>query len=1008
MVSVVTTLDGFETKSYTTNTGIALIGAGTWYSTGGTAPGTELYTGTVWIGYNAAADRRYNPAFVFENLAISPNESIASATLTLSMDRAYKNVLFEVRHYADPDTNVPSQSYLPDNQVVGSSAVVFSSSSDANVDGAGYWDQATNPIVIDIKAHLQELVNHANWTSGKSLTIVLRAYPYQNDNEVDAENNNGSYMFYAIEHSSGNPAQLDYTITATPTVTTVGGDDEILADESNVIVTGTNLSGASSLRIYKGSDSYPQTISTVSATQIQFNAAGNIPTDTGYTLEVTVDTATATRTISVINESTVTENVTEGTALTAIDGHEYVDTATGFPGTWQTQSTTGVTVYFSDGIMVGRFEDNSYKSSIKVGPVNVDNGASLYLAELNLSVFENHKYNDLRIKAVADPDAADIGTSNIISSQTLTTAQTSEANSTWSNSSATTQWVQTVNPKNIDVTAVAQEVVNHANWSSGDYIQFVIDFADLGGLQGFTRLRTNDNAGSNASTFYYAVNNGTTITSISGDDVVELGELGVTIVGFNLASASNLIISKGAISEAQTILTNTDTNITFDVSTGAIVADTGYTVSFDVDSVTYNHTVEFITGGGVNTGTGDPNLDGYEDTVTNTWFDEYSAQNVCVCGVTPFLPAETSTAVSKIGPITAQSGQSLTTGNLTWACDWGFGAFKGFTMRIYAVADPAAADVGTGNLPSAQTLTTNYLEVDTATFTGADPFGYWVPGAEVLNIAPVVEEVISHSNWVTGSYVQLVFVAHSLYSGAAGITFNSTEGGSTLLSFDYVTGAATNIASINGTNEIRTGDTNVSLLGNDLGSATALSITIGSFTESQTILTNTATEITFDFTQGQLGYGAATLSVTIGGTAYTFGLTLLPASGRDYVTVTTAGTGDNSLTYNEAPELTAGDIIDYLAVSANGFSVSVTGAGIPEIQGGSGTDTFTARAYILSTGVWYDLQTITFLPSSYFVRNTAGFLTYRTTLGTGGAIVDSDAGESWVVQDDDDSTEVWT
>lgn len=1022
MVAIVCSRDGIHLRAWNVSTNETTIDRG-WFQSLGDYTGRSGATlqQTVPVGYDAFLTQKFNPCFQFDALAINSSDSIEEAFLTIYLDRAYRYVQFDVKAYADPDTPEPSNSFSSDYQAYGSSTTQYISQSDQN-QGNDYWNPISDPVAIDVTSHLRELISHPNWSSGKRAVFVLRSYDY------DVDDNNGLFYIHSTENPTANAARLVYEITVVPTITTVGGDDKILADESNVVITGTNLAGASALRIYKGSNSYPQTISTTSATEIQFNSAGNIPTGTGYTLEVTVDTATVTRTVEIEEEVIIVENVTAGdAALTAVDGHEYVDTGTGFPGTWETKSSVTSTTYFTDGIMVGRWDGNDFKTSIKIGPLAINNSDVLFIAELNLNVIQNYKYNNIKIQAVANPDAADIGTGNIISSQSLTTATATTSTSTWGNSASIGYWVQTVNPKNIDVTAIAQEVINHANWSSGDYIQFVIDFVDdLSGLQGMTRLGTNDDSAINGSTFSFSVDDGVTITSVSGDDVIELGELNCTIVGKNLASASNLNINKGGISENQTITSNTDVNITFDVTTGAIVADTGYTIQFDVGGTTYTHTVEFVTGGGVNTGSTAQSLDGYEDTITNTWYDEYLTQNVNIIGYSPFLPAQRGTAIAKIGPIVAQRAQTITTADLTWACSWAlYGAFKGFIFRIYAVANPAAADVGSGNLPNSQSLTTAYVEIDTTTWAGYSPTTYWVPGAEVIDVSSVVQEVVNNANWSTGRSVQLIFQPQSYPSGDAGVSFNSTESGGTLLSLSFATSAATNIASINGTNEIRVGDTGIKLLGNDLASATSLSITDGAYTESQTILSNTATEITFDFAQGQLGYTAsAILTVTKGGIPYTFGCTLLPGAGRSYVVAGTPGTGDNALTYNEAPELTSGDIIDYLSVSANGFTVSVSNTGVPTIQGGIDQDTFTAKAYIASTGTWYDLQTITFLPASYFVRNTVPLLEFGSTIGAG-VVVSSgdftntpapepgepplqDVSETWTVQNDTDDTESWT
>lgn len=232
-------------------------------------------------------------------------------------------------------------------------------------------------------------------------------------------------------------------------------------------------------------------------------------------------------------------------------------------------------------------------------------------------------------------------------------------------------------------------------------------------------------------------------------------------------------------------------------TTGAAAAIIGAEVDGSPEA---GFTVE-TSPGAPSSGTVSQASDGYEDTVTNTWNDEYATENVCIIGYSPFLPAERGTAVAKINNIAIVPGQTVTTADLTWACDWAlYGAFKGFIFRIYAVADPDAADVGSGNLPTAQTLTTAYVEVDTRTWTGYQTTTYWVPGAEVIDISPVIQELVDHANWTSGDSAQLIFQVESYPTGNAGVSFNSTESAGTLLSLDYVAASSStdSIVSFNG------------------------------------------------------------------------------------------------------------------------------------------------------------------------------------------------------------------
>ena len=1023
MVTVSTTEDGHQYRTYDFDTNVASdVSTGTYQG----VVYTSLYTGSTEAVIRAGyfASRRYNACAVFESLAIDPDESIGTATVTLTLSGCIGSPVLSIKAILDENAPNPSITYPPDNEAKTAASVRIDMKEDANWSPtADYWVPAVTSVVVDVKAILQECVNHSSWQNTGKFVLSIESTLWGGDSHSLEGLNDGTIGIESTENSSGVEASLTYTLTSVPTISSVSGDDIVIADESNIAVAGTNLSGASALRIYKGSNSYPQTIDTNTSTEIQFNIAGNVPVDTGYSLEVTIDQQTITQTIEVKNSTPEggagTDNVSTGSILTAVDGHEYVDSGTGFPGTWETQASPTSTTYFSDGLMIGKYDGNIFKASMKLGPITANNSDSLLVAELLLNVLNNYKYNSFRIKAVADPDASDVGAANLISSQALTTAEVSEDNSSWSNVNPYSNWVQTVNPKPINITSVVQEVIDHANWSTGDYIQLIIDYADAGGSQGMTRLYSNDDQAGNASTLYISINDGPSITTVSSDNIIEIGEESCTIAGLNLSSASNLNINKGAISENQTILTNTSTSIVFDVATGAIVPDTGYTIQFDIGGDTYTHTVEFVTGGGVNAGTVSTTADSHEydpDALpsffnTGTWEEEETGNLIRIGKESGNYYLASAT----IGPITAQQGQSFTQADFTWNIPAAGRNYKLVDFYIVAVLDSTSTDFSASNpITTLQTWTTAQVGVQTSTWAGVNSISTWLPGAEVLDITSVVEEVVADSNWTTGNSIQLIFYPYNYPAGSGYATFGSEEG-SDNPTFDYATAADTNIANIGGNDIVRTGDLDVVLAGSDMASATALTITDGIYTETQTIKTNTATAITFDFSQGSLAYGSATLTLTVGGTTSTFSMTLSPAADRSHTVIgSTVSTGDASLTYNDNPALVTGDTIEFTKTSANGFAVTIATTGIPTIAGGTDEDTFTARAYDVSTGTWYDDQTITMLESSFFIVNKIPTLDFVQVAG--GFVVsdppfvidDSGASETWVVQDDSDDTEVWT
>ena len=749
---------------------------------------------------------RYTTVFSFP-IPVARGSTFSSAILELPALFARSGLTFIVQAYRDqtaPDASSANYSHL---QPKGAVSIVFNTATLTNYNSAyTQWSLVGNKITLNIKNLLEEAVAHSTW--GNSLgvfRISLSPAAY-----ATPSSNIGDILFYYDEAPAFLGAFIDYTVNPAPTITRVSFDDSIAAGELNVQVDGTNLGAVDRITLYNRDTAieYALTISSKTATRIYFNMSGAVAVGPNYTFRAYIGIQLA-ATINVgVRAAAATEpEVVEPpppTVLTSIDGHEYTLLANPFPGTWEsigTLTTFGSTsnAATTQRIAVGKWNGYYFKLNMKIGPVNVAKNASIFSANLNLSIATCYKYLDLKIQAVDNPNDPDIGVANIISSQTLTTATVTEDNSSWINASATDRWVPQVNPKNINVTSIVQEMVNNANWVSGDYIQFVIDRVgtyDGSGIDGAVFINSNESTAGVATTLDVIISTGTSITSVSGDDVIELGEQSCTIIGLNIASASSLNISKGGISENQTILSNTNNKIVFNVVNGAIVAGTGYTLSFIVGGTTYSKTVDFI-----------------------------------------------------------------------------------------------AAGVGT------------------------------------------------------------------------------------------------NIASIGAADIIRKGDTNVPLVGVGLAAIEAVNVAYGEYTEVQTIVSITDVLILFNAVQRRLGYGAATLTVISDvGVETSFSVTLLPEITKDYVVLGTPSTGDASLTFNDSPAFTAGDIIEFDKVSANGFSVSVSNTGVPSIQGGQGQDSFVVRGYDASTGIWYAEQTVTFLGQGYFTRNSAPFVYVATLVGSAAAV----------------------
>jgi len=484
MVTVNSSADGHQYRNYETESPGAVLDAstGTFQDVIYTSYYSSSTKGVLRIGYfghtgnslpiygsSSTLARRYSASVVFESIALDQGDSIGSATFTFYPVGVEQNSQVYVQAFLSPPSSNPSAANLPESQVLTTAKTLYDSSSDSNSDVDTFWTHAESPVVVNIKAVLQEAVNNSSWVSGSRFVVTITPLPWL------FVFNQGS-MGIEAEESAAIPAQvLDYELTVPPTITSVSTDNTIATNETNVEIAGTNLDGVSAINISKGGVNYPQTIDTISSTLITFNMAGNAPVDTGYTLTLTKDQLTVSQSVDISGTQGTggggTDNIVTGEVLTIVDGHEYVDEPTGFPGTWETQATPDNSGFFTGGVMVGEFAGVVFKLSMKFGPFNIDPGSSVSSATLNLNVLNNYKLNDLRIKAVLNPDATDISGSNIISGQSFASTVVSVSNSSWGNVNSVSNWVQTVNPKPIDITALLQEMVDHANFSNGDSIQ---------------------------------------------------------------------------------------------------------------------------------------------------------------------------------------------------------------------------------------------------------------------------------------------------------------------------------------------------------------------------------------------------------------------------------------------------------------------------------------------------------------------------------------------------------
>ena len=1023
--------DGFEYKDSTANW------PGSWTARTGGGSGTANYNLELITGnYGSPADsvlRDYKMVLEFGPINLPQGTSLSTFNIRLFPTRIFNRCDLAIRGYANPKTKMSSTN-KPSNVPLTPYERRVGIETYAGYTADAEWTPTSGSIVIGVVGAAQQIIDSAEWESGDSMTFVIDAV------QTDSF---GRMQISAQENPDVAGATAEYVTTVQIVITDVNGGNAIRAGDTGILITGSGFTGLVGVTLSKDGNSESVTIVSNSDTEIEFDYNGTLPVGTGYALTVQVDTLTESATVEIADQQDAGTPIYSDTAPCTLDGYEHKLDTDAWPGTWEDVSDNLA-------ILVGKYDfpARHAKAVIKVGPINVDPNQPLETFFLNLSVSNCYKWVNMVIRAVADPDFADLGAGNLPTNATLTTASKGESNSTWVNAAATTTWVPASNPKAVDVKTVAQEVINHANWTSGDSIQFVLDFTDnLGGVQGRAALWATENLGQTDSSASYSAITGPNIQSVSNNDILELGELDVTILGSNLPGASNLVISKGAISEAQTIKTNTATAITFDVTTGAIVPDTGYTLAFDIGGSTYSTTVEFVTGGGVNTGEADTQADGIEyvdeNDENNTWIEDTGGSPSASFVPTAIfigtwgIPSYYHVSALKVGPIEALQGQEFTTADLYLA---GQRCYKTAIVRIYGVMPPNGPDFGQSNLPSGMTKTTAFVDVDTSGWAGANPVSYWSPSEYVAaDVSAICNEIAADYAWSSGSSMQFIIEISPLHFSGF-LALSSDEDTVNRASYlDYVTSSAANVANVNGGAIIRNGETGIVAFGSSLTGTTSVTIVQGIHQQQQTITDNTASSVVFDFVRGPLGYGPAQMNLVVQGVDISFTVNLNPAIGRDYVVIGTPSAGDNSLCFEASPAFTSGDIIEFETTSANGFIALVDDAGVPCLDGGADLNTFTVASWNSQTGVWFDDQVVTFNALDYFTRNLVNtkYFHYQTFTNDGVTVTpvidiepppdppidppppptDDPVGETpaeerdaeiWTEEDDTGNAEVWT
>lgn len=639
MVSVPIAADGFE-----------------WYVKGGAPPGEwqenaddqngsdngiSQFGRQILVGVDGNPDNVYIGAYRVGPIPIAPGGRVTSFRLFLRPEGYFSDLDFRIRAIADPSVDL-TYGQTPTRFAWTEASSFYSTSS---IDGYTFGESWTQPGGGGFGPKLQFIANevlaHPNWTNNGYIWFILNPLP--------AETGEGYMFLKAIEGADGTRVTATYEETAAPVITSVSDDDIVRIGEIGVQVVGTDLEFTESIIVESPSFAVVQNVLTKSSTLATFDLTGSFPLGSA-TLRLTSGGLETTKAITIADAdgNTGSDTGTIGSALCLEDGHEYAPVGSGFPGTWESVASAASSVEFwPNQVITGVFSGNVFKSSLRIGPINLPQNQAFDYVRLVLPIQQCYAQTDFNIQAIADPDVV-VGTGNIITGETLTTAAVRLNNNTWVNYNETGYWTPQETPKRIDVTDIFEEVIANGNWAAGKYVTFILDYVNVpfvGGITGVTATESTNPS----SSIEFRTSAGPNIVSVSGDNIVSIDELNVGIVGSNLLGAGSLLIEKGAISEAQTITSNDGNLITFDLNTGAIVADTGYTLSFVINSVTYSTTIDIgATPGGTSiSSVGANNRIRHEQTnvkISGTGLDNIGSINIFQGVINEQYPIKTQSA----------------------------------------------------------------------------------------------------------------------------------------------------------------------------------------------------------------------------------------------------------------------------------------------------------------------------------------------------------------------------
>ena len=281
--------------------------------------------------------------FRFQSFNAVKNAVITQATLRLYGVQYWDAGEIVVSGIDEDNVAQLNNSNLPASKTLTTASTTFQTPGD---DPSGGWTSLAQWLDVDVTAQVQEIVNRGGWASGNSIAMFVAPGP---------DDGRGHYLQVSGYESTSQRAQLNVSVSNSPSINGVDTDDVFTYDQTDVaasLINGANLTGTLSATLTYGNASDTQADIQDNTTNFTFDPViANVPLGIPVLLNLTDDNGTYSRPVTV-QPPAANEIVTMVLPV--------VSDATIFKGATHTPQP-GDIVEYTEGADVTVFDDGSFQ-----------------------------------------------------------------------------------------------------------------------------------------------------------------------------------------------------------------------------------------------------------------------------------------------------------------------------------------------------------------------------------------------------------------------------------------------------------------------------------------------------------------------------------------------------------------------------------------------------------------------------------------------------------------------